>query len=90
MKTPQENSDGYDDNSPINYVERLKGKYLLIHGSGDDNVHVQNSMRLIDAIIEKGKQFEWMIYPDKKHGISGLNAQNHLYTKMTNFIKKNL
>tara|TARA_B100001057_G_scaffold500930_1_gene618937 strand:- start:20308 stop:22341 length:2034 start_codon:yes stop_codon:yes gene_type:complete len=90
MKTPQENSDGYYDNSPINYVERLKGKYLLIHGSGDDNVHVQNSMRLIDAIIENGKQFEWMIYPDKKHGISGLNAQNHLYTKMTNFIKNNL
>ena len=90
MRTPQENPEGYDSNSPINYVDRLKGKYLLIHGSADDNVHVQNSMRLIDALIDKGKQFEWMIYPDKKHGIQGLNTQNHLYTKMTNFITNNL
>ena len=80
----------YDNNSPINYVNRLQGKYLLIHGSGDDNVHLQNSMRLINALIEKGKQFEWMIYPDKKHGIQGVNTQNHLYTKMTNFITDNL
>ena len=90
MRTPQENPEGYDSNSPINYADRLKGKYLLIHGSGDDNVHVQNSMRLIDALIDEGKQFEWMIYPDKKHGIQGLNTQNHLYTKMTNFITNNL
>ena len=90
MRTPQENPDGYDNNSPINYVDRLQGRYLLIHGSGDDNVHVQNSMRLINALIEEGKQFEWMIYPDKKHGIKGVNTQNHLYTKMTNFITNNL
>ena len=90
MRTPQENPEGYDNNSPINYVDRLQGKYLLIHGSGDDNVHLQNSMRLINALIEKGKQFEWMIYPDKKHGIQGVNTQNHLYTKMTNFITDNL
>jgi len=90
MRTPQENPEGYDLNSPINYADRLKGKYLLIHGSGDDNVHVQNSMRMIQALIEANKQFEWMIYPDKNHGIYGGNAQNHLYTKMTNFILNNL
>ena len=90
MRTPQENPDGYDLNSPINFADRLEGKYLLIHGSGDDNVHVQNSMRMIQALIEADKQFEWMIYPDKNHGIYGGNAQNHLYTKMTNFILNNL
>ncbi|MDG2371029.1 MAG: S9 family peptidase [Flavobacteriaceae bacterium] len=90
MRTPQENPDGYDLNSPINYADRLKGKYLLIHGSGDDNVHVQNSMRMVQALIEANKQFEWMIYPDKNHGIYGGNTQNHLYLKMTNFILDNL
>ena len=90
MRTPQENPEGYDLNSPINYTDRLKGKYLLIHGSGDDNVHVQNSMRIIQALIDSNKQFEWMIYPDKNHGIYGGNTQIHLYSKMTNFIKNNL
>ena len=90
MRTPQENPGGYDLNSPINYADILKGKYILIHGSGDDNVHVQNSMRMIKALIDANKQFEWMIYPDKNHGIYGGNTQNHLYSKMTNFILNNL
>lgn len=90
MTTPQENASGYDDNSPINHVDKLKGDYLLIHGSGDDNVHVQNSLRMIDALIEANKQFEWMIYPDKNHSIYGGNTRLHLYTKMTNFINKTL
>ena len=90
MRTPQENPDGYDLNSPINYADRMKGKYLLIHGSGDDNVHVQNSMQMIKALIKANKQFEWMIYPDKNHGIYGGNTREHLYSKMTNFIINNL
>ena len=90
MRTPQENPDGYDLNSPINYADRMKGKYLLIHGSGDDNVHVQNSMQMIKALIKANKQFEWMIYPDKNHGIYGDNTREHLYSKMTNFIINNL
>ncbi|MEO6348830.1 MAG: S9 family peptidase [Aquaticitalea sp.] len=90
MMTPQENASGYDDNSPINHVNGLKGNYLLIHGSGDDNVHVQNSLRMIDALIQANKQFEWMIYPDKNHGIYGGNTRLHLYTKMTNFIHSTL
>jgi len=90
MTTPQENPTGYDENSPINHVEKLKGKFLLVHGSGDDNVHFQNSMRLIEALIQANKQFDWAIYPDKNHGIYGGNTRLHLYTKMTNFIEENL
>jgi len=90
MRTPKENPKGYDDNSPFNYPELLKGNYLLIHGSGDDNVHVQNSMRMIEALIQANKPFEWAIYPDKNHGIYGGNTRVHLFTKMTDFIKKNL
>ncbi len=90
MRTPQENPSGFDDNSPFNYPDLLKGKYLLIHGSGDDNVHVQNSMRMVEALIQANKQFDWAIYPDKNHGIYGGNTRLHLFTKMTNFIKKNL
>jgi dipeptidyl-peptidase-4 len=90
MQTPQENTSGYDENSPFNYPELLKGKYLLIHGSGDDNVHVQNSMRMIDALIQANKQFDWAIYPDNNHGIYGGNTRIQLYNKMTNFIITNL
>ena len=90
MRTPQENPSGYDDNSPLNFSERLKGKYLLIHGSGDDNVHVQNTMRMIEALVQNNKDFEWAIYPDKNHGIYGGNTSLHLYNKMTNFILNNL
>lgn len=90
MRTPQENASGYDDNSPINHVEKLKGAYLLVHGTADDNVHVQNTMRMVEALVQANKQFDWAIYPDKNHGIYGGNTRLHLYTKMTNFIKENL
>jgi dipeptidyl-peptidase-4 len=90
MTTPQENASGYDDNSPINHVDKLKGKFLLIHGSGDDNVHVQNSMQMMEALIQANKQFDSQIYPDNNHGIYGGKTRVQLYTKMTNFIKENL
>ena len=90
MRTPAENPEGYDANSPFNYPELLEGKYLLVHGSGDDNVHVQNTMRMVEALVQANKQFDWAIYPDKNHGIYGGNTRLHLYTKMTNFIRKNL
>ncbi|ARN78181.1 S9 family peptidase [Nonlabens spongiae] len=90
MTTPQENASGYDENSPINHVEKLKGKYLLIHGSADDNVHVQNTMQMIEALVQANKQFDWAIYPDKNHGIYGGNTRIHLFNKMTDFIKENL
>ncbi|MFI8379208.1 S9 family peptidase [Leeuwenhoekiella sp. NPDC079379] len=90
MTTPQDNASGYDMNSPLSHVDKLKGKFLLVHGSADDNVHVQNTMRLIEALVQANKQFDWAIYPDKNHGIYGGNTRLHLYTKMTNFIKENL
>lgn len=90
MTTPQENPSGYDENSPINHVEKLEGAYLLVHGSADDNVHVQNTMSMIEALVQENKQFDWAIYPDKNHGIYGGNTRLHLYTKMTNFIEENL
>jgi dipeptidyl-peptidase-4 len=90
MRTPQENPAGYDDNSPFYYPEKLKGDYLLIHGSGDDNVHLQHTMRMVEALIQADKQFEWGIYPDKNHGIYGGNTRLHLYKKMTNFIERSL
>ncbi|MFA6199760.1 MAG: alpha/beta fold hydrolase [Bacteroidales bacterium] len=90
MRTPQENADGYDMNSPINHVEKLKGNYLLIQGTGDDNVHFQNSMDITDALIKANKQFEQFFYPNKNHGIYGGNTRFHLYTLMTDFIKRKL
>ena len=90
MQTPQENASGYDENSPINFVDKLKGKYLLIHGSADDNVHVQNTYEMTSALVKANKQFDLFIYPDKNHGIYGGNTRLHLYKKMTDFIKSNL
>ena len=90
LMMPQENASGYDDNSPINHVDKLKGDFLLVHGSADDNVHVQNTMRLAEALIQADKEFEWAIYPDKDHGIYGGNTRLHLYKKMTKFIRNTL
>ena len=90
MQTPQENPGGYDDNSPINHVEKLKGKYLLIHGTADDNVHVQNTYEMSSALVRANKQFDLFVYPDKNHGIYGKNTRYHLYKKITNFILDNL
>jgi dipeptidyl-peptidase-4 len=90
LRTPQENAKGYDDNSPINFVGRLKGPLLLVHGSGDDNVHYQNSLEMVNALVKANKQFDLMIYPNRNHGIYGGNTRLHLYRKMTDFLAKNL
>lgn len=92
MRTPQENQKGYDENAPINYVDKIRGKYLLIHGSADDNVHFQNSTQMISALVKANVDFETMYYPNKNHGISGStdNTTYHLWTKMTNWILENL
>lgn len=90
MRLPQENPKGYDDNAPERMADRLKGKLLLMHGTGDDNVHFQNAAMLTNALIKANKQFDNGYYPDRAHGISGGNASLHLYTKMTNFILDNL
>ena len=90
MQTPQENASGYDNNSPITHVNKLKGNFLLIHGTADDNVHVQNTMKMVEALVQANKQFDWAIYPDKNHGIFGGKTRLQLYTKMTNFILEKL
>jgi dipeptidyl-peptidase-4 len=90
MRTPQENSGGYENNSPINFVSALKGKYLLVHGSADDNVHFQNTMDMITALVKANKQFDLFVYPNKNHGISGGTTRLHLFTKMTDYLKSNL
>jgi dipeptidyl-peptidase 4 len=90
MRTPQENASGYDDNSPINYVKLMKGKLLLVHGMADDNVHFQNSVELVQKLIEFNKQFDMQFYPNRNHGIYGGNSTIHLYNKMTDFITENL
>ena len=93
MRTPQENANGYDQNSPITYAQQFNDKedhFLLIHGSADDNVHLQNSMELSEALIQANKQFELMVYPDKNHGIYGGNTRLQLFNKMSNYILQNL
>lgn len=90
MRTPQENASGYDDNSPINHVEKLEGPFLLVHGSADDNVHYQNTMEMVDAMVRANKQFDLFIYPNKNHGIYGGTTRLHLYDKMTEFVLENL
>lgn len=92
MRTPQENPSGYDDNSPINFTDRIKGKYLIIHGTGDDNVHFQNSTQMITALVKSNIDFQSAYYPNKHHGISGGqdNTTFHLWSKMTNWILENL
>lgn len=87
---PQDNPEGYDDNSPINHVEKLKGEFLLVHGTGDDNVHVENSIDLANELINANKQFDLMIYPNRNHGIHGGYTRLHLYNMMTNFIVNKL
>jgi len=90
MRTPKENPKGYDENAPDKMADKLKGNFLLIHGTADDNVHFQNSVMLTSALINANKQFESEYYPDKTHGISGGNTRYQLYTRMTDFILKNL
>lgn len=90
MRTPQENADGYDDNSPINHTEKLEDPYLIVHGGGDDNVHVQNTLEMTDALVASNKQFDMFIYPNRNHGIYGGTTRLHLFEKMWTFIKENL
>ncbi|MBI5218098.1 MAG: alpha/beta fold hydrolase [Bacteroidia bacterium] len=91
MGLPQDNAAGYDDNSPINHVDKLKGKLLICHGTADDNVHLQNSMELVTKLLAANKQFDMMFYPNSNHGIyTGRYTRQHLYVKMTNYILENL
>ncbi len=91
MQTPQENPTGYDNNSPTNHVDKFKkGKLLLIHGTADDNVHIQNTYELAEALTQANKPFDMHIYTDKNHGIYGGKTRIHLFNMMTEYVLKNL
>ena len=90
MALPQNIGSGYDDNSPINFVKDIKGKYLIVHGTGDDNVHFQNSVMMVNEMIKNNIPFDSEFYPNRNHGIYGGATRLHLYTKMTEFILENL
>jgi dipeptidyl-peptidase-4 len=90
MRTPQENPSGYDDNSPINHVDKMKGKFLIIHGSGDDNVHVQNTLEMTKVMVEKNIDFDMVVYTNKNHGIYGGVTRLHLFNKMLKYTLENL
>jgi dipeptidyl-peptidase 4 len=86
MRTPQENPDGYDKNSPVFFAKKMKGPFMIAHGDADDNVHVQNTHEFVEALVSENKQFDMVIYPNRNHGIYGGWTRYHLYTKMTDFI----
>ncbi|MDE5607011.1 MAG: prolyl oligopeptidase family serine peptidase, partial [Bacteroidales bacterium] len=90
MRTPAENPGGYDANSPIYWADKQQGAYLLAHGTGDDNVHFQNSMMLVDALQAHLKPFAFQAYPNRNHSLIGGSAREHLYETMTRFLKENL
>lgn len=90
MQTPELNPEGYEESSVLKYADKLKGKYLVIHGTTDDNVHWQNTIQLVDKLQKAGKQFYTMFYPNKDHSIAGRDTRYHLFTLITNFIIENL
>lgn len=90
MGLPQDNPTGYDSNSPINHVDKLQGKLLIVHGTADDNVHYQNAMAMVERLVAANKQFSFFTYPDKNHFIRGGNTSHHLYTMLTSYVRENL
>ena len=91
MNTPQNNPEGYKNGSPINWAKGLEGNLLLIHGTGDDNVHYQNCEMLVNKLIEEGKIFYQVSYPMRSHSISeGPGTTQHLRKTMENFWLKHL
>jgi dipeptidyl-peptidase-4 len=90
MGLPQDNAEGYDENSPLAHAGDIKGRLLIVHGSADDNVHAQNTYEFTEKMVQAGVQFDMAIYTNRDHGIRGGNTSMHLYTKMTNFLKEQL
>ena len=90
MRRPQENFKGYDLSSALQRADKLEGRLLIIHGTADDNVHTQNTMLYIEKLVSADKQFEMQLYTDKNHSILGKQTRHHLYTRMSEFLFKNL
>ena len=90
MKLPQDNPEGYEKTALVNYAKDLHGRLLLVHGTYDDNVHIQNTWHFVDELIKAGKMFDMKIYPMRKHGFRDNPARIHLSKTMIEFWKKNL
>jgi dipeptidyl-peptidase-4 len=90
MGLPQDNAAGYDKGSPLTYAKNLKGRLLIVHGSGDDNVHYQNTEAMVNALVAANRPFSLMVYPNRTHSISGGTTRQHLYTLLTRFVEENL
>lgn len=86
MWLPSENAEGYKESAPLNYVDGIKANFLLVHGTGDDNVHAQHSIQLANRMQAAGVPFQLMLYPNRTHSISGGNTQSHLFEMMTRFV----
>jgi len=87
---PQTNAAGYDKGSPLTYAKNLRSKLLIVHGSGDDNVHYQNTEMMVNALVAANRPFQLMVYPNRTHSISGGTTRQHLFTLLTNFVEANL
>jgi dipeptidyl-peptidase-4 len=87
---PQDNAEGYDKGSPVTYAKNLKGRLLIVHGSGDDNVHYQNTEVMVNALVAANRPFSLMVYPNRNHSISGGTTRQHLFTLLTKYVEENL
>jgi dipeptidyl-peptidase-4 len=90
MWIPQENAEGYRESAPQQHVGTMSASFLLVHGTGDDNVHPQNSLQLADRLQAAGKPFQLMLYPNRTHSIAGGNTQTHLFDMLTRFVLEKL
>lgn len=90
LKLPADNPDGYRDSSPVNQADKLEGALLLIHGTGDDNVHAQNSLQLAEKLYLAGKPYDLQLYPNKNHGIPGDEARLHLHRRIAEHFERHL
>lgn len=90
MRTPAENAAGYDENSPLSHVSKIKGHYLIIHGTADDNVHFQNAAEMVMAMNAQNIRYDAAYYPNTNHGIRGGKIRLHLFTKITDYLLENL
>jgi dipeptidyl-peptidase-4 len=90
MGLPQDNSESYKKSSPVNYAGTLHSHLLIAHGTGDDNVHLQNTIQMTQAFMDAGQQYELVLYPRKLHSISGATARTHLYTRILEHFKREL
>lgn len=90
MRRPQENAEGYDQNSPLFFADKLQGKLLLVHGTADDNVHLQNTLELSEQLVQANKKFDMMLYTNRNHSIYGGNTRMHLFGLIEDYFKQNL